>query len=763
MERNRERSGGADPPAAGHLRGLLELARLVRSGSELSELLAAVARIVSETLGFATVVINLYRPDTDEYEVQALHGSPRARETLLGHVSGADTWTPMLAPRFLCRGAYFVPAEALVWDEQVTSYTPKLPARVVDDPTAWLAEDALFVTLDGADGERLGVISVDEPDSGRRPDDELLDVLVAFAAHAAQAIENAHQLGRLHGALARQRAIVDASLDALIALDAHGRILEFNPAAELMFGYRREQALGSELADLMIAPAERDAHRAGVKRAFESADPRLAQRRIEVAAVCAYGRRLAVEVSLSVVEASGDNEAVIYGVARDISERLRGQQQLAYLAYHDRLTGLPNRVLVEEQLELAVARARRNNTAVALMYVDLDDFKAVNDRLGHAAGDQFLAAVAMRLRGVLRDTDVLARQGGDEFLVLLSDLDDDPEHVAESVGAKLHVALQEPFGVGGSELWTAASVGVSLYPDDASDPEALLRHADSAMYKAKAAGGGQLAFHRTTETLLARRASVSAQLRRAISGSELELHYQPIWRIDGQRGITAVEALLRWRHPDRGLLKPDSFIALAEHSAVGDDLVDWVLREACRDATAWLQAGLRPRLSLNVSPHQLLTSDFGPRMQSALAEHSLDPSLFIVELTESAWTVDAADARAAMADLRAAGTALAIDDFGAGFSSLSRLRQLGVDVIKLDRMLLRGVPDDGEATMVLRAIVEMARVCDAALVAEGVEREDQTEWLIANGVQQAQGFLFGQPQAAAELTPVLVRSLLTTV
>ena len=222
------------------------------------------------------------------------------------------------------------------------------------------------------------------------------------------------------------------------------------------------------------------------------------------------------------------------------------------------------------------------NRAVALLFVDLDDFKAVNDRLGHAVGDQFLAAVATRLRRVLRDTDVLARQGGDEFLVLLSDLDDDPEHVAEAVGAKLHVALKAPFNVAGTELVTAASVGVSLYPDDASDSEALLRHADTAMYKAKAAGGGQLVFHRATETMIARRASVSAQLRRAIAHSELELHYHPVWRLGAARTITGVEALLRWRHPDRGLLAAESFIALAEHSAVGDDLVELVLHQACQ-------------------------------------------------------------------------------------------------------------------------------------------------------------------------------------
>ncbi|MGN6168895.1 MAG: PAS domain-containing protein, partial [Solirubrobacteraceae bacterium] len=235
MERNRERPDRPEPAAAGHLRGLLDLARLVRTGCELSELLAAVARIVSETLGFATVVINLYRPESNEYEVKAVHGSERARATLLGHVSHADTWTAMLDPRFLCRGAFFVPAEALVWDESVKSYTPQLPTSRAGDPTAWLADDALFVTLDGTQGERLGVISVDEPESGRRPDDELLDVLVAVAAHAAQSIESSHQLGQLQGAVARQRAVVEASLDALIALDADGRIVEFNPAAEVIF------------------------------------------------------------------------------------------------------------------------------------------------------------------------------------------------------------------------------------------------------------------------------------------------------------------------------------------------------------------------------------------------------------------------------------------------------------------------------------------------------------------------------------------------
>ncbi len=731
----------------------------MRGGCELPELLGAVTKIVSETLGFGTVVINLYRPETDEYEVRAVLGSERARE-LLGDVSAADTWTAMLDPRFLYRGAFFVPADRLDRDKGSKRYAPELrPA--IDEPSAWRAEDALFVALDAGDGRRLGMISVDDPESGRRPDDQLLDVLVAIAAHAAQAVESRYQLADLQDALARQRAVVETSLDAVISLDRDGRILEFNPAAELMFGYSCGRVLGHELAQLLVEPQDRDAHRRGLARAFELGAGRALHRRMEVTAVCADGRRLPVELSLTLVEGARAGDAIVYGVARDISERLRGQQQLAYLAYHDRLTGLPNRVLVEDQLDLALARARRMNRAVALLFVDLDDFKAVNDKLGHAAGDQFLAAVAARLRGVLRDTDVLARQGGDEFLVLLSDLDDDPEHVAESVGAKLHVALQQPFSVAGSELMTAASVGVSLYPDDASDSEALLRHADAAMYKAKAAGGGQLAFHRAAETIVARRASVSAQLRRAIAQSELELHYQPVWRLGAERGITGVEALLRWRHPDRGLLKPDAFIALAEHSAVGDDLVEWVLHKACDDVRRWShEFGLQPRVGLNVSPHQLLASEFAARMQDVLRGHEVDPDAFLIELTESAWAVDAGDTLAAVADLRAAGAALAIDDFGAGFSSLSRLHKLDVDVVKLDRVLLGGIPEDATSASVLRAVIDLARVGEVAIIAEGVETDEQTAWLIANGIEHAQGYLFGQPQRAEELTPELTRCLL---
>jgi diguanylate cyclase (GGDEF)-like protein/PAS domain S-box-containing protein len=756
-----ELSKRGEPTAAAHVRGLLELAQLVRSGSGLSELLAAVARVVSETLGFATVVINLYRPETDEYEVKSVHGNERARAILLGNVTHADTWRPQLDPRFLRRGAFFIPEASIEWGDEVAVYTPQIEPTGVDDGSAWLADDALFVTLDGTDGRRLGVIAVDEPESGRRPDDQLLDFLTAVAAHAAQAIESSYQLAQLEGALARHRAIIETSLDAVLGLDSHGRILEFNAAAERTFGYISREVIGREFAELLIPAEDRAARRLALRQAFAQPEETPFERRVEAIAQRADGSRLPVELSVTLVHGSDEDEPVMYCFARDISERRRGEEQLAYLAYHDPLTGLPNRVLVEEQLDLALARARRSDAAVALLFVDLDDFKTVNDRLGHAAGDQLLTAVATRLRGVLRDTDVLARQGGDEFLVVIADLDDGPAHAAEAVGAKLHEALSEPFAVAGAELRIAASIGVSVYPDDAADTEALLRHADAAMYRAKGAGGGQVAFHRTSDTILARRASISQQMRRAIMRSELELHYQPIWSLRDARGIAGIEALLRWRDPDRGLLKPDAFMALAEHSEAGDQLVEWIVQTACREASGWRAAGLTPRISLNASSHQLLASSFATRLMASLAAEELEPSSFMVEMTESAWNVDAAEARAELAKLKVAGVTLAIDDFGAGFSSLSRLRELELDAVKLDRRLLAGIPGDGTAVAVTRAIVELARACDAAIIAEGVESEDQITFLIAAGIDLAQGYLFGQPLRADEITPLLTRRLLS--
>jgi EAL domain-containing protein (putative c-di-GMP-specific phosphodiesterase class I) len=279
------------------------------------------------------------------------------------------------------------------------------------------------------------------------------------------------------------------------------------------------------------------------------------------------------------------------------------------------------------------------------------------------------------------------------------------------------------------------------------------------MYQAKAAGGGRLSFHRASGAVASRRVSMASQLRRAMSRSELELHYEPIWRLDGKHGISGVEALIRWRHPERGLLAPEAFIGVAEQSTACDEVMAWALREACGQAREWRDQGLCPQLSLDVSSRQLRVDRFAARMLEQIRHHGLQASRFTVELTESAWTLDAPEALAVTADLRVGGVNLAIDDFGAGYSSLSRLRDLDFDVIKLDRRLLADVPSDTTAAAVLRAIVDLADGCGASIIAQGIETEEQLKYLRANQIFQAQGSLLGAARPARELTPVLSKHL----
>jgi diguanylate cyclase (GGDEF)-like protein len=410
---------------------------------------------------------------------------------------------------------------------------------------------------------------------------------------------------------------------------------------------------------------------------------------------------------------------------------------------------------VEQELDLALARARRSDGAAALMFVDLDDFKEVNDHLGHAAGDRLLAAVAGRLRGVLRSSDVLARQGGDEFLVLLADLGDDAALAAESVGAKLLEALREPFVIAGTEVRTGASIGVSLYPVDASDTEALMRHADAAMYQAKGAGGGRLSFHQRSAQLHSRRAGVTGQLRSAIANGELELLYQPLERLDESHTIAGVEALLRWHHPERGMLSPDEFMHLADRTTAGDELMNWVVAESCRQAREWLADDLAPLIGINVSPQQLLSRGFVTRFAQQIRTAGLSAGNFVVELTESAWTLGSAEALGVIADLRSAGATLVLDDFGAGYSSISRLPELAFDAIKVDGRMLAGVPGDATAVKLLEAVLRLVAAAESDVIAEGIETEAQVVFLAARGIRYGQGVGLARPAPGGELTDAL--------
>jgi diguanylate cyclase (GGDEF)-like protein/PAS domain S-box-containing protein len=753
----------SEPTQAGEavasLRGLLELSRLTRRQPTLHETLRAVAETVSDALGFATTVVNVYRPERDDYEVVAVHGTNGVRETLIGQVTAAETWEPLLDPRFRRHGVYFIPEGSIEYDDSVRWHVPEPDDSVPADEDSWRPEDALFAPLDGAGGRRYGIISVDEPLSGRRPADHALEVLGALAAHAALAIESSLQMAALEAALARNRAVIASTLDSVIVVDADDRVIEFNPAAERTFGFRMRDVLGRPAVDLFVPPEIRDAYQRGARRLRESRRSRLLDRRIETTAMRRDGTEFPVELTVTRVAGAEGEAPIFYAFVRDISERRRGEEQLAYLAYHDALTGLPNRLRVEQELDLALARARRSDGAAALMFVDLDDFKEVNDHLGHAAGDRLLAAVAGRLRGVLRSSDVLARQGGDEFLVLLADLADDAPLAAESVGAKLLEALREPFVIAGSEVRTGASIGISLYPVDAADTEALMRHADAAMYQAKGAGGGRLAFHQRSAQLHSRRTGVSDQLRSAIANGELELHYQPLQSLDEAHTIAGVEALLRWRHPERGMLSPDEFMPLADQTSAGNELMVWVIAEACRQAREWLADGLSPLIGINVSPQQLLSPGFVTRFGHQVSTAGLSAENFVIELTESAWTLDSAEAPAVIADLRSAGATLVLDDFGAGYSSNSRLPRLAFDAIKVDGRMLAGVPGDAAAVALLKAVLDLVAAAGSDVIVDGIETEAQVEFLTAYGIRFGQGVGLARPAPGAELTAALKRSL----
>ena len=429
-------------------------------------------------------------------------------------------------------------------------------------------------------------------------------------------------------------------------------------------------------------------------------------------------------------------------------------------ALHDTLTGLPNRALLAEHLSVALARARRSGRAIAVAYVDLDDFKLVNDNLGHAAGDRLLVEVAERIGGCLRDTDVLARQGGDEFLLLLADLDDaaTARQAVTTTFERMRTALDEPFRLDGAELAIGVSMGVSIFPEDAGDAETLHRHADASMYRAKRDGSGLMVFEQDEATAPLARLSLAARLRRAIDEGELEVHYQPIWDLGAGR-IKGMESLVRWRHPRRGLVPPLEFIPVAEQTGVIDALGDWVLEETCREARTWQDLGLRPGFGVNVSPYQLRRPAFARRMLDTIHAHELDPRRFIVELTESAWMVDADRTLRVLEELREGGLVLALDDFGAGYSSLARLLHLPLEIVKIDRQFLSGVPERPEAGAVLDAIMHVAKTCGCDIVVEGIETDAQRDVVHGMGARLGQGFGLSRPLTAGDATALLFEQL----
>jgi diguanylate cyclase (GGDEF)-like protein/PAS domain S-box-containing protein len=541
---------------------------------------------------------------------------------------------------------------------------------------------------------------------------------------------------------AREAAILEAALDGIVTIDADGHVVEFNPAAEAMFGYARDEAVGREMAELIVPPRLQEAHRAGLARAA-AGRPQMLGQRLALTAMRADGSEFPAELTITRLQLPG--RAMFTGHIRDITERVEAEAALRDRAYHDPLTGLANRAQLEERLQGALERATENGTAVVLLYVDLDRFKLVNDSFGHAVGDEILTLAGRRMERALRSGDLLARHGGDEFLILLADVEGDAARVADAVARKVVHALTDPFAISGLEFQIEATVGVSVFPDDAGSADALLRHADAAMYAGK--GKGPVALYTPKTEDPRGRLALTHQLRQALEGGELELHYQPIVPLDGGPAVGA-EALLRWRHPERGLVAPGEFIRVAEESGLIVPIGDWVIDAVCRQARAWREEGLDLGISFNVSLRQLRAKRLAGVIADGIVAYDLDPRSLVAEITESA-TMHEPEVLAELHDL---GLRLAIDDFGAGFSSLGRLEQMPVAILKIDRSFLARLGGDGRGSAIVGTIVQLADALGLEAVGEGIETEAQRDLLLELGCRVGQGYLFGRPAPASELT-----------
>jgi diguanylate cyclase (GGDEF)-like protein len=436
-------------------------------------------------------------------------------------------------------------------------------------------------------------------------------------------------------------------------------------------------------------------------------------------------------------------------VFSDITKVKESQDKLDHLAHHDPLTGLPNRLLFHDRLQHAMVRAARGARQLAVMFIDLDRFKTVNDTLGHHVGDELLKQVAGQLAGCLRDGDTLARLGGDEFIVLLEDVDG--VHGARQVAEKLMQLFERPVLVSDYELFVTGSVGISLFPQDAVDMNVLIRHADVAMYQAKARGrNGYQLYAPSMDGDGAERLRMEGLLRRAIERGEIRLHYQPQVEIETGR-LIGVEALVRWHSAELGHVPPVRFIPLAEDIGFIGQLGAWVLEEACRQVVCWETAGLYvPKVAVNLSGRQFDRGSLAPLVARVLADAGLAPQRLQLEVTESV-IMNTGDALQYINDLHALGVELAIDDFGTGYSSLAYLKQLPVQTLKIDRSFIKDIPADKDDEAIAVAIVQLGKSMDLAVIAEGVETADQAAFLLRHGCRRAQGYLYGRPVEPAEL------------
>ena len=542
--------------------------------------------------------------------------------------------------------------------------------------------------------------------------------------------------------------------DAVACTDSLGKVTFLNLVAEKMTGWSLREAAGLPLGEVfrVLDAASREAAPSPMETAVGQEGT--GHRPPNCVLVRRDGFEIPIEDSISPIHDREGNATGAVIVFRDVSAARAMADQITHSAEHDFLTGLPNRMLLNDRVNQAIAMAPRHHKRVAVLFLDLDGFKHINDSLGHPTGDKLLQSIAKRLVECVRASDTVSRQGGDEFVVLLSEVERSEDTAITA--RRMLQAVAEAHSIDHHDLHVTTSIGVSVFPDDGLDAETLIKNADTAMYQAKENGRQSYKFFKPAMNVRAvERQAIEESLRRALERQEFAVHYQP--KVSLKTGeITGAEALLRWTHPVRGPIPPGQFIPIAEDCGLIRPIGNWILREACRQARVWLDAGLPlASMAVNISAVQFRNENFLQGVFSTLEETGLDPKYLELELTESVLMKHAESTEVILKTLRARGVQLAVDDFGTGYSSLSYLRRFAIDALKIDQSFVRQITTTPSETTIVTAVISMGRSLNLRVVAEGVETTEELAFLQAHQCDQAQGYYFSRPVAAPQFADLL--------
>ncbi|GIU97969.1 MAG: hypothetical protein KatS3mg013_1772 [Actinomycetota bacterium] len=599
-----------------------------------------------------------------------------------------------------------------------------------------------------------GFVGLDDCREPRRWEDEVVEATRAVALALGAALQRERRREELLLFEDRYRMMVERgpAVTYIDAVDDAASTIYISPQVEELLGFSpREWLEDPELWPRILHPDDRARALAENERHNETGE----RFRLEYRMFAKDGRVVWVHDEATIVRDERGVPRYSHGVMMDITERKRTEEQVAFRAYHDELTGLPTRAMFEELLELAVSRARRHDGAVAVLCVDVDDFRLVNDSLGHDAGDALLQMVAERLREATRETDLVARHAGDRFLLLLADLDlgetgETAAIRAESVAQRIRDSLGTPFVIAGTELYVQVSIGISVFPTDAVDAATLQRNAEAAMFEAKKGGAGGYVMSALGAYDSAAKLQFVTRLRKAVESQRWALHYQPV--IDLERGrMVGVEALIRWIEPDGTVVPPNEFIPLAEELGLIEAIGEWVVRELVHQVRAWQELDIDLEVGFNLSPRQFWQPDLSQRIVEQIRAGGIDPGRIMVEVTESSAMLDPDRAQGILEELHAAGLQIAVDDFGTGYSSLSRLRAMPVRVLKIDRSFVADVHRDRQASAIVTAFLELARGLGMTTLAEGIETPEELAFLREHGCELGQGYLFSKPVPPEEI------------